>query len=207
MRPPYLRRKDLDEPAVPPLANSVANRVGSPSFFILGVLLVLIWAATGPIFHFSDTWQLVINTGTTIVTFLISMPFGADPSRYLSASAGSFMAMGVVHRLATKLRPTRHGNLATGRHWPTITFSDVESVVDMPIEMIRPVEPRPRANEYTALEPLRPILAVRRAAVWGRFVVSVRANRGATADSYRYPRRATADKENTKPDGQNTQPS
>src|SRR5207244_6722088 len=39
--------------------------------FLTAVLIVLIWAATGPIFHFSDTWQLIINTGTTIVTFLM----------------------------------------------------------------------------------------------------------------------------------------
>ena len=38
---------------------------------MLSVVIVLAWAATGPIFHFSDTWQLVINTGTTIVTFLM----------------------------------------------------------------------------------------------------------------------------------------
>ena len=38
---------------------------------MLGVLVVVVWALTGPIFHYSDTWQLVINTGTTIVTFLM----------------------------------------------------------------------------------------------------------------------------------------
>ena len=45
--------------------------VGSPWSFLLAVLVILAWAVTGPIFHFSDTWQLVINTGTTIVTFLM----------------------------------------------------------------------------------------------------------------------------------------
>lgn len=39
--------------------------------FILALLIIIIWALTGPIFHFSDTWQLVINTGTTIITFLM----------------------------------------------------------------------------------------------------------------------------------------
>jgi len=44
---------------------------GSSSAFALAVLVILGWIVTGPIFHFSDTWQLVINTGTTIVTFLM----------------------------------------------------------------------------------------------------------------------------------------
>jgi low affinity Fe/Cu permease len=44
---------------------------GTSSAFILACLIILIWGITGPIFHFSDTWQLVINTGTTIVTFLM----------------------------------------------------------------------------------------------------------------------------------------
>ena len=42
--------------------------VGSPWAFEIAVMVILIWALTGPLFHFSDTWQLVINTGTTIVT-------------------------------------------------------------------------------------------------------------------------------------------
>ncbi|MDF2931147.1 MAG: low affinity iron permease family protein [Chryseobacterium sp.] len=44
---------------------------GSPSAFIIATLLVIIWAVTGPLFNFSETWQLVINTGTTIITFLM----------------------------------------------------------------------------------------------------------------------------------------
>jgi low affinity Fe/Cu permease len=52
-------------------ANSVALWTGKPVIFSAALLTVLIWAATGPIFAFSDTWQLIINTGTTIVTFLM----------------------------------------------------------------------------------------------------------------------------------------
>ena len=52
-------------------ANSTAKMAGRPWTFILCLLLVLIWAATGPVFRFSETWQLVINTGTTIITFLM----------------------------------------------------------------------------------------------------------------------------------------
>jgi len=52
-------------------AAKVSNAVGTPRAFILAILIVIIWAATGPVFGFSDTWQLVINTGTTVVTFLM----------------------------------------------------------------------------------------------------------------------------------------
>ncbi|MFA5958081.1 low affinity iron permease family protein [Hyphomicrobium sp.] len=44
--------------------------IGSASAFVVATLSVIAWAATGPLFHYSDTWQLVINTGTTLVTFL-----------------------------------------------------------------------------------------------------------------------------------------
>jgi low affinity Fe/Cu permease len=53
------------------LAVRSAERVGSPWAFLLAVVVVLTWAVTGPLFGFSDTWQLIINTGTTIVTFLM----------------------------------------------------------------------------------------------------------------------------------------
>ncbi len=52
-------------------ANAVAGFVGNPLSFVIALVLVVVWGATGPYFHYSDTWQLVINTGTTIVTFLI----------------------------------------------------------------------------------------------------------------------------------------
>lgn len=44
--------------------------IGSASAFIVALVSVIVWAATGPLFHYSDTWQLIINTGTTLVTFL-----------------------------------------------------------------------------------------------------------------------------------------
>src|SRR5688572_11393722 len=47
-----------------------ARAVGSPAAFVLALFVVVVWGVTGPLFGFSDTWQLVINTGTTIVTFL-----------------------------------------------------------------------------------------------------------------------------------------
>ena len=52
-------------------SHAIAERVGRSSAFVAAMAIILVWAATGPLFHFSDTWQLVINTGTTIVTFLM----------------------------------------------------------------------------------------------------------------------------------------
>jgi low affinity Fe/Cu permease len=59
------------ERAFSTFASHVARLTGSAPAFALCVAVILIWAATGPAFHFSATWQLVINTGTTIVTFLM----------------------------------------------------------------------------------------------------------------------------------------
>jgi low affinity Fe/Cu permease len=53
------------------LATATARAMGHPTAFVLAVLVILAWAVTGPLFHFSDTWQLVINTSTTIITFLM----------------------------------------------------------------------------------------------------------------------------------------
>ena len=59
------------EKAFTRFASFVARQVGRPVVFILCCLSIVAWAATGPFFAFSDTWQLIINTGTTIVTFLM----------------------------------------------------------------------------------------------------------------------------------------
>jgi low affinity Fe/Cu permease len=52
-------------------SNALAQVAGHASTFVIAVVLVIVWAVSGPMFHFSDTWQLVINTSTTIVTFLM----------------------------------------------------------------------------------------------------------------------------------------
>ena len=52
-------------------AISVTKMTGSTGAFLIAMLSVIIWAATGPVFHYSENWQLVINTGTTIITFLM----------------------------------------------------------------------------------------------------------------------------------------
>jgi low affinity Fe/Cu permease len=53
------------------VAHATASAIGSPYAFAAAVLVIVVWAVCGPAFHYSDTWQLVINTGTTIVTFLV----------------------------------------------------------------------------------------------------------------------------------------
>jgi low affinity Fe/Cu permease len=53
------------------VAAFVAKATGEPAAFVIAAAIVVVWSATGPLFHFSDTWQLVINTSTTIVTFLM----------------------------------------------------------------------------------------------------------------------------------------
>ena len=52
-------------------AKRTATLTGRPATFLAAVIVIIVWAITGPLFGFSDTWQLVINTGTTVVTFLM----------------------------------------------------------------------------------------------------------------------------------------
>jgi len=52
-------------------ARRTSNVLGSAWAFVLALLIIVVWGITGPTFHYSDTWQLIINTGTTIVTFLM----------------------------------------------------------------------------------------------------------------------------------------
>ena len=52
-------------------SQKITRATGRPVAFIMALLIIIVWAVTGPLFHFSDTWQLVINTGTTVITFLM----------------------------------------------------------------------------------------------------------------------------------------
>ena len=67
-------------------ARQTSYIVGRPATFLLAVVVVLVWAITGPLFNFSDTWQLVINTGTTIVTFLMVFLIQATQNRDAEAA-------------------------------------------------------------------------------------------------------------------------
>ena len=53
------------------IATAITRVTGSATAFIVATVIIIVWAITGPVFHYSDTWQLVINTGTTIITFLM----------------------------------------------------------------------------------------------------------------------------------------
>jgi len=66
-------------------SRSVATFAGRPVVFVLAVLGVVAWGATGPLFHYSDTWQLVINTTTTIITFLMVFVIQNTQNRDTSA--------------------------------------------------------------------------------------------------------------------------
>jgi len=66
-------------------ANSASRALGTPFAFSLALIVVVAWAVTGPLFHFSDSWQLVINTGTTVVTFLMVFLIQATQNRDATA--------------------------------------------------------------------------------------------------------------------------
>jgi low affinity Fe/Cu permease len=68
---PQVRAGSVMDKLFAKFANATARVTGSPPAFLVCLLVVLAWAASGPFFHFSETWQLVINTGTTIITFLM----------------------------------------------------------------------------------------------------------------------------------------
>lgn len=71
-KPPILKLPDADSSrSFSRFAADAASAVGSSFAFLLAVAVVLLWGLTGPYFHYSDSWQLVINTSTTIVTFLM----------------------------------------------------------------------------------------------------------------------------------------
>jgi low affinity Fe/Cu permease len=64
-------RKQIQGDAFGKFAASASSWLGSKWAFVAAIAIIAFWAVTGPLFHYSDTWQLVINTGTTIITFLM----------------------------------------------------------------------------------------------------------------------------------------
>jgi len=110
-------------------ANWTAHASGMPITFLLAVLVIVVWCVTGPLFHFSDTWQLVINTGTTIVTFLMV---------FLIQNAQNRDAAAMQAKLDELLR-------AVGK--ARDQFIGVEHLTEREIEMIR------RALEREAKDP------------------------------------------------------
>lgn len=100
------------------LANATAHGAGRPQTFITCCLVVLVWAISGPLFGFSDTWQLVINTGTTIITFL--MVFLIQNTQNRDGAA-------VQTKLDELIRATRARN----------TFIGIEHMTDDDLELLR----------------------------------------------------------------------
>ncbi len=62
-------------------AKATSRLTGRPAAFVMAALLIVVWLATGPIFHYNDSWQLVINTSTTIITFLMVFLIQATQNR------------------------------------------------------------------------------------------------------------------------------
>jgi low affinity Fe/Cu permease len=101
------------------VATIVSMAAGQPLTFLLAVGIILLWVVTGPIFHWSDTWQLIINTGTTIVTFL--MVFLIQNSQNRDAAA-------MEAKLDELLRAVRNAREQ---------FIGIEHLSDRQIELIR----------------------------------------------------------------------
>ena len=65
------RKRNVVSAFLEKFSHQATKATGTSAAFVVAVLVIVVWSITGPIFHYSDTWQLVINTGTTIVTFLM----------------------------------------------------------------------------------------------------------------------------------------
>src|ERR1044071_9766224 len=100
-------------------ASSTAELVGHPYMFLLAVVVLVIWAASGLFFHFSDTWQLIINTGTTIVTFLVV-----------------FLIQNTQNRDAKALHLKRD-NLIRSHHPASINFIDIQKLSDEELDQLK----------------------------------------------------------------------
>ena len=77
---PRKKRRNLSQ-TLEEFSLKATQATGTSTAFILALAVIVVWGLTGPFFHYSDTWQLVINTGTTIVTFLMSFLFSAHKTK------------------------------------------------------------------------------------------------------------------------------
>ncbi len=84
------------------LAKWTSRMAGKPTAFVLAIVVVIAWAVTGPFFGFSDTWQLVINTGTTIVTFF--MVFLLQNTQYRDSEAIQIKLDELIHEIGAMIR-------------------------------------------------------------------------------------------------------
>ncbi len=102
-------------------AHHTSRFAGSPWVFVLAVLTIIAWAISGPLFGFSDTWQLVINTGTTIITFLMV---------FLIQNTQNRDALAVQVKLS---------ELIIKMHGARNDFAQIEDLTDKELEMLHDV--------------------------------------------------------------------
>jgi low affinity Fe/Cu permease len=100
------------------IAKVISREVGRAWIFVLAVVSIVVWAATGPLFKYSDTWQLVINTGTTIITFLMV---------FLIQNAQNRDAAAIQAKLDELIRTSRARN----------SFVGLEHLTEDELELIR----------------------------------------------------------------------
>jgi len=100
-------------------ATRISTAAGQPLTFITAVLIIVVWAVSGPVFHYSDTWQLIINTGTTIVTFLMVFLIQNSQNRDAAAMQAK---LDELLRAVDKARET---------------FIGIEHLTDQQIELVR----------------------------------------------------------------------
>jgi low affinity Fe/Cu permease len=130
--------------------------MGHPQAFIVAIAAIVVWLITGPIFGFSDTWQLVINTGTTIVTFLMvfliqntqnrdSMAMQLKLDELIRAMEGAHNALLDLEELTEKdletIRNTYRTLAMRARHDRALGLPDVETP-DLPPDAALPIEDR-----------------------------------------------------------------
>jgi low affinity Fe/Cu permease len=108
------------------IATASARQAGRPISFLFAVFIIIIWAATGPIFQYSDTWQLIINTGTTIITFLMVFVIQNTQNRdgaavqakldeLIRVSAAQNKFMGIEHLTEDEISDIREKCLARAK--------------------------------------------------------------------------------------------
>jgi len=113
------------------MGTKVATAAGRPRAFLIALAIVIIWGLTGPIFHWSDTWQLVINTGTTIVTFLMV---------FLIQNAQNRDAAAIQAKLDELIRAVGHARNE---------FIGIEHLTEMELDEIRGVLEASAGDEPT----------------------------------------------------------
>jgi len=114
-------------------AHHTSRWAGSPWVFVIAVLTIVVWAISGPLFGFSDTWQLVINTGTTIITFLMV---------FLIQNTQNRDALAVQVKLS---------ELIIKMHGARNDFAQIEDLTDKELEMLHDI-----IRESAGCDPVAP---------------------------------------------------